>query len=234
VAGGGDGTFSAVADAFVGTDAVLGLVPLGTGNSTAHTLGIPPSIRRAVDAIAWGEVADIDLGKIGDDYFMNVVSVGLTAETAQNTPDWLKKLLGKFAYLITGATVFIRHRPFLCCLQIDGRRVTAKARQVVIANGRYFGETVLSPEASIRDSLLTVHAVEEMDFWYLVWRLLRFLILRKPGLPGLLHFSVSEVSIDADPPQRIDIDGESTIRTPARVSVIPRALKVMLPAANGR
>jgi len=234
VVGGGDGTISAVVDAFVGTDVVLGIVPLGTGNSTAHTLDIPQSINRAVDAIVHGEVTDIDLGRIGDDYFVNVVSIGLTAETARHTPDRLKKILGKVAYLVAGARIFVQHRPFQCRIRTDGRQVIAKVRQVVVANGRYFGETVLSPEASIHDGLLTVHAVEEMRFWYLVWRLFRFLILRKPGLPGTHHFSVTEVRIDTDPPQPVDIDGEASASTPAHITVAPRALKVMLPAGSDR
>lgn len=233
VVGGGDGTISAVADAFVGTDAVIGIVPLGTGNSTARTLGIPPSINRAVDALLHGEVTEVDLGKIDDDYFVNVVSVGLTAETARRTPDWLKKYIGIVAYLLTGAVVFLRHRPFHCCLQTaDGRQVIANVHQVVIANGRYFGATVVSPEASIRDGLLTVQIIEEVGFWSLVVRLLRYLVLRRTDLPGARYFSVSDISIDADPPQYIDIDGEAIVHTPAHISVVPRALKVLLPSTD--
>lgn len=228
VVGGGDGTISAVVDAFVGTDAVMGVIPLGTGNSTAHTLGIPQSIKRAVDAIVRGAVTDVDLGKIGDDYFMNVVSIGLSAEAARNTPDRLKKLLGKIAYLVTGARIFLRQRPFQCHIRMDSRLISAKVRQVVVANGRYFGETLLSPEASIHDARLTVHPMEEIHLWKMFWRLFRFLVLRKPGLTNLPPISATEVRIDADPPQPVDIDGEACATTPVHITVAPRAVKVML------
>lgn len=230
VVGGGDGTISAVADAFVGTDTVMGIIPLGTGNSTARTLGIPQSIKRAVDGILRGTVTDVDLGKIGDDYFMNVVSIGLTAESARNTPDKLKKVLGKLAYLIAGGRVFLRHQPFQCHIRMDGRLISTRARQVIVANGRYFGETELSPDASIRNGLLTVYTVEERSRWHLVWRLFRFLILRKPGLPGLPPLNATEVWIDTDPPQPVDIDGEAMASTPVHLTVAPRAVKVLLPA----
>lgn len=229
VVGGGDGTISAVVDAFVGTDAVMGIIPLGTGNSTAHTLGISQSIKRAVEAIVRGAVTDVDLGKIGDDYFMNVVSIGLSAEAARNTPDRLKKILGKIAYLVTGARVFLRQRPFQCHIRMDSRLVSAKVRQVVVANGRYFGETLLSPEASIHDARLTVHLMEEMHLWQMFWRLFRFLVLRKPGLTGLSPISATDVRIDADPPQPVDIDGEASATTPVHITVAPRAVKMILP-----
>ncbi|MHB0935625.1 MAG: diacylglycerol/lipid kinase family protein [Armatimonadota bacterium] len=232
VVGGGDGTISAVADAFVGTDTVMGVIPLGTGNSSAHTLGIPHSIKRAVECILCGTVAEVDLGKIGDDYFMNVVSIGLTAESARRTPDKLKKILGKLAYLIAGSRVVLRHQPFQCRIRLDGRLISVQARQVIIANGRYFGETMLSPEASIQNGLLTIYTVEETGRWGLVWRLFRFLILRKPGLPGLPPLNATEVWIDTDPPQPVDIDGEAMATTPVHLTVAPRAVKVLLPATG--
>jgi len=233
IVGGGDGTLSAVADAFVGTDAVLGIIPLGAGNSTARTLGIPPSINRAVDILLHGEVTEVDLGKIDDDYFVNTISVGLSAEAARRTPDWLKKYLGIMAYPVVGAIAFLRHRPFHCRLLTDRRQIVANVSEVVIANGRYFGETIVSPEASIRDGLLTVYVLEEMGNWTLVWWLFRYLILRKTEMPGARTFSVRELLIDADPPQSMDIDGEAIVSTPARISVVPRAVKVLLPRAGG-
>jgi len=232
VVGGGDGTISAVADAFVGTDAVLGIIPLGTGNSTARTLDIPRSLRRAIDVLLRGEAAEVDLGKVGDNYFINVLSVGLTAETARCTPNWLKQCLGMAAYLAVGATVFLRHRPIQCRLEMDGQRLIANVSEIIIANGRYFGETVVSPEATACDGLLSVHLVEAMGPGSLLWWLFRYLVLRRTRLPGARHFAVTEVVIDTDPPQYMDIDGEAIMHTPARITVVPRALRVMLPA-NG-
>lgn len=76
VIGGGDGTVSAVVDYLAYQDVVLGLLPLGTGNSFANTLHIPFSLNGALDVIAQGDVARIDLGRIGDDYFANVAPWG--------------------------------------------------------------------------------------------------------------------------------------------------------------
>lgn len=82
VVGGGDGTISSIVDSFAYQDVVLGLLPLGTGNSFARTLGIPLSLEGAVDVIAHGKVADVDLGKVGEDYFARQFTTrDLTIET---------------------------------------------------------------------------------------------------------------------------------------------------------
>lgn len=78
VIGGGDGTISEVVDCLAEHYRVLGLLPLGTSNNFARTLGIPIGIEAAVDIIATGKIADVDLGRVDGDYFANVVSAGLT------------------------------------------------------------------------------------------------------------------------------------------------------------
>src|SRR6266540_3664504 len=82
VVGGGDGTLSAVARHFVGSKSVLGVLPLGTGNQFARDLCIEASLEAACGVIASGEVARVDAGVIGDDYFLNVATVGLTSRIA--------------------------------------------------------------------------------------------------------------------------------------------------------
>lgn len=86
VVGGGDGTVSEAVDFLAGQDRVLGLLPLGTSNNFARTLGIPLGLDAAVDVIASGKVADVDLGRVDGDYFANVASVGLTVDVAARVP----------------------------------------------------------------------------------------------------------------------------------------------------
>jgi diacylglycerol kinase (ATP) len=85
IVGGGDGTISSIIDYFAYQDVVFGLLPLGTGNSFARTLGNPLTLEGAIDIIANGKVVDVDLGKVNDDYFANVISIGFPADLARNT-----------------------------------------------------------------------------------------------------------------------------------------------------
>src|ERR671910_2903536 len=71
IVGGGDGSLSSAVDHFMGTDTILGLLPLGTANSFARTMGIPLDLDGAIEVIASGRRQAIDLGKINEDYFLN-------------------------------------------------------------------------------------------------------------------------------------------------------------------
>jgi len=123
IVGGGDGTISSIVDYFAHQDVVLGILPLGTGNSFARTLGIPLTLEGAVDVIVHGKVADIDLGKVDQDYFANIASIGFSAEVARNSSNRLKKLLGPLAYGLVAVREFVRHRSFSCTLQIDHQEI---------------------------------------------------------------------------------------------------------------
>src|SRR3546814_20002025 len=77
IVGGGDGSISGAVDSFIGCDCVFALLPLGTANSFARTLGIPVDLDGAIDVIATGRRARIDLGAIDGDYFANVAAIGM-------------------------------------------------------------------------------------------------------------------------------------------------------------
>jgi diacylglycerol kinase family enzyme len=95
IIGGGDGTISSVVDHFAYTGIVFGLLPLGTANSFARTLGVPLDLPGAIDILVGGKVADVDLGKINGDYFANGSSIGMPAIVGRATPHSLKRWLGR-------------------------------------------------------------------------------------------------------------------------------------------
>ena len=98
ILGGGDGTISSVVDHFAYASVVFGVLPLGTANSFARTLGIPLDLAGAIDVLVNGKVANIDLAKINEDYFANGSSIGMPAIVGRATPHSLKKWLGRGAY----------------------------------------------------------------------------------------------------------------------------------------
>ena len=94
--GGGDGSVSSVVDFLAHRDVVLGLLPLGTANDFARTLGIPSDIEEACQTIAGSKVVDVDLGLASDNYYVNFASVGLGVEATQALSPWLKKAPGRW------------------------------------------------------------------------------------------------------------------------------------------
>src|SRR5258708_16970807 len=127
---------------------VMGVLPLGTGNSFALSLGIT-SLEVAVEAIAAGRNVGVDLGRVNGTYFANFATIGLSSTIARATPNRLKKMLGAAAYVLAGLLPGLRSRTFRCKVRADKATLAFNTFQVIVANGRYFGHTPLTPEASL-------------------------------------------------------------------------------------
>jgi diacylglycerol kinase (ATP) len=229
IVGGGDGTISSVIDYFACQDVVLGLLPLGTANSFARTLGIPTDLKGAVDVIANGKLVDVDLGKVGSDYFSNVITVGFAATIARNIPHRLKRYLGVMAYGLMGIKVFFSHKPFECSLIIKEGTFKFNTHQVVIANGGHFGITPLAPDASADDRELIVYVMDSPSRWDMMKLWIAFFLQKPAAFSQARFFKTREITLKTIPPQFVEVDGEITTQTPIRISLVPQALKVMAP-----
>ncbi len=229
IVGGGDGTISSVVDYFADQDVVLGILPLGTGNSFARTLGIPLSLDGAIDVVVDGKLVDVDLGMVGTDYFANVATIGFSAEVVRRASRRLKRYLGVFAYALAGVEILFSHRSFLCRMAVGDNIEVVRTHQVIIANGSFYGLRRLTAEAGADNRQLTVFTMADLNRWQMlkVW----IDVLRgKRAAPAMARYlTTPELSIDTEPQQPIDVDGELITHTPARFRVAPEALKVMAP-----
>src|ERR687891_141204 len=165
ILGGGDGSVSSVVDFLAHHDTLLGLLPLGTANDFARTLGIPQDIEGACRTIAEGKVVDIDLGLAGDNFYVNVASVGLGVEATRALSPQLKKRIGPLAYPFAAIKAFLKHEPFTARLSFpDGDHEPVgygRLLQVAIGNGRFYGGgMVVAPQSSIKDKLLDIYAID--------------------------------------------------------------------------
>ena len=136
IVGGGDGTLSSAVDHFVGTDTVFAVLPLGTANSFARTLGLPLDLDGAIEVIVRGRRKRIDLGIINGDYFANAAALGLSPMIADTVPHWLKRYFGMLGYLLWAMRVAFLFRPFRLHVTLDdGGIVKCWATEARIANG---------------------------------------------------------------------------------------------------
>lgn len=159
ILGGGDGTVSGLVDLLVGKGVTLAVLPLGTANSFARTLGLPIDVEGAIEVIRTGVPKRIDLGMIDDDYFANCAAMGISPQIAETVPHGLKKVLGRIGYLGWAAWQFVRFKPFM--LTVDDGVETHRLRvvEVRISNGPYHGGTWLVDEASVQSGRIVVQAV---------------------------------------------------------------------------
>jgi diacylglycerol kinase (ATP) len=229
IVGGGDGTISSVVDYFVYRDVVLGLLPLGTGNSFVRTLGIPIYLEGAVEVLVNGKAVNVDLGKVGEDYFANVSSIGLSTIVARKISQQLKRRFGRIAYGIAGATVLISFKPFTCHFTSKEKNATIRTRQIIIANGRFHGGAMVAPGANVNNKQLVVFTMGGFTRWQLLKIWIAYQFGRHTELPEANYFTTDDLTIEIDPPQYVDVDGEVTSQTPAHFTVAEGALRVMTP-----
>jgi diacylglycerol kinase (ATP) len=233
ILGGGDGTVSSVVDFLADRGTLLGLLPLGTANDFARTLDIPEDIEEACKVIANGKVVDIDLGLAGDNFYVNVASVGLSVEATRALSPWLKKSTGPLAYPVAAIRAFLKHEPFSARLTFpegDHEPVEYdRLLQVAVGNGRFYGGgMIVAAESGIDDKTLDIYAIDLGRRRDLIGAV-RYL---KSGdfikTDGVHNFRTPRVRLETDPDLPVNIDGEVVTRTPQDFSVAHNALNVLV------
>lgn len=229
ILGGGDGTISGLVDFVKGTGAAIAVLPLGTANSFARSLGIPLDIAGAIEVIASGELRRIDLGMIDGDYFANCAAIGLSPQIAENVPSGLKRWFGRAGYLAWAAYEFTRFHPFTL---IVGEGAEAKRLRVVevrIANGRFHGGTELIDEAQVDSGEIVVQVVQGHARRRLLRNWVNGVLRREARHEDTLSFSGKSLRIATEPPLPISIDGEVLAHTPVTARIAPAVIDVMVP-----
>ncbi|GAA3134583.1 diacylglycerol kinase family lipid kinase [Planomonospora alba] len=230
VVGGGDGTLSAAVKHVAHRDVALGVLPLGTTNNFARSLGLPLDLAGAIRVLRTGKVADIDLGVAGDREFANLASFGVSVEVAGTVKPWLKRLLGRAAYPLTALTVLPGHRPFRAFITVKGRRHELLTHQLNIANGRFHGGWQVARDISIDDGLLVAYQLGSgKRLRLLLETLVRAATGRWRSLAGGPFVIGTEMYLETDPPMAADVDGEVRLMTPLTIRTVPNGLRVMVP-----
>ena len=228
---GGDGTFNCAAEAMVECGRPLGLIPTGTANDLARTLGIPVDPAEACRIIVAGRRRRIDLGWVEGKLFFNVAHIGLGVAVAELHTDERKRRFGVAAYLFSIRDALATYRPFRCRIVCDGKVERHRLVQLAIGNGRHYGGGLtVSENAVIDDGLLDLYAVPPLPWWRLVLLLPRLRSGPRATDRGILLRHGREIEVRTRRSLPIATDGEITRRaTPARFRVVPGALEVFVP-----
>jgi diacylglycerol kinase (ATP) len=232
IVGGGDGTLGVVASRLAHREAVMGVLPLGTANDFARTLGIPGDLDAAAGVIADGQVRRVDLGRANDVYFLNVASMGMSVEATAELSPAIKRWFGPFAYLYAGAIAFTRSPNFQVRVQNGPDSIEVIAHQVVVGNGRFYGGGVLvSQRSSLEDGMLSAYALGARGRWHLL-KTIAMLRLGVPiDRPGDHFIQSPSLRIETWPTLKVDCDGEIRTKSPVTFAVETKALRVFAPAS---
>lgn len=229
VIAGGDGTLARHLPNALRLDVPVGLIPLGTFNELARTLGIPTEIDAACETIASGRTRRIDVASVNGAYYVNEASVGLSSRLTRLQRPGDKQRFGFLAIAASALAAFRYLSPFRAEIAFNGDRTSLRTFQLTVANSNRFGGIISADDAAIDDGELDLYAVEGQGLLP-IWGVTRAILAhRVDPSGGLRAYRAPRFSVATRRPHRITADGEPAGRTPAEFAVHPGALRVFVP-----
>ena len=237
---GGDGSVHEVVNGMAEAEGVeLAVIPRGTGFDFARTFGITRKLDAAIGTALSGDVREIDLGLAsyrswaggeGRSYFANVGSAGISGAIAKRANETSKALGGRISYYWATLSVFAGWQTGEMRITVDETRRSGKMIDVLVANGRYVaGGMMMCPDAEPDDGVLDVLVIGDVTKRDLLFTLPKTYRGRHLPHPRLELLRGRTVTIDADEPLPLELDGEQPGTTPVRLEVVPRALRLRVP-----
>ena len=226
---GGDGTQHEIANGIVGTDALMGVLPGGTGNGFANEMGIPNKLRPALEVLCTSDhIREIDIVKMDEGYFIQRLYVGIEPEQQTSRED--KDKYGTFAYSISAFHRLKEAKEIQYKIWVDGKLYEVPAMKLYVVNSGKTGTgiSVTGNFSSVDDGLLDVFILNLKNLRTLAGATERMINLSTKDAKESIRQG-KEITIETDPDQPVWTDGEYTGRTPVSMKVLQGALKVITP-----
>lgn len=242
IAAGGDGTYNEVINGIACTDIPMAILSLGTTNVLARELNIPEDIDKALDIALSGRIQTVCLGRItliqnipphppltkggaeGDRYFCLMAGIGYDGETVYGVSNKIKKYSGKGAYIWSGLKTLLSWNPDKLTFNIDGK--LCEGYSAIVCNAsKYAGNFKVAPNASLRDPFLyafIMHGRRRLD---IIRYVSGIITKRHLWFRDITYQQAEKIEIKGN--AYIQIDGDYLGRTPAKIEVVPDALRLV-------
>lgn len=227
---GGDGSVDIAVNAMKknGIDIPVAIIPTGTANDFAKSIGYNTNIIQACKEIIDGEERYVDVGKANDRYFVNVASMGLFTDVSQKTETSIKNTIGKLAYYIKGIEEIPNLRKLKVKLKWDTGEFDDYMYLMLVLNGQTAGNINLAYKADLNDGKFDVilfKATRVIQILNICYRLIRGEHLEE-DIEGLLYFKTNKLEIECDEGIVTDIDGEKGPDFPVSIRCIKNGLRL--------
>jgi diacylglycerol kinase (ATP) len=235
ISAGGDGTLNEVINGIAeqNSPARVGIVPLGTGNDFARSIGLPTKIDDCIELIARNHAKAIDLVRVTSDevrYFVNVSAGGFSGLVDEKLTPEIKKTWGPLAYLRSAAAALPELRAYKTTIVFDEKETIAmNLYNVIVANGRYVaGGIPVAPEAIVNDGLVDVFLIPEKPAGELTMLVAQVLLGKHSGNDAIVYRRAAKVAVNSKPGMWFNVDGELVGNEPALFEVMAGAMQFIV------
>ncbi len=214
---GGDGSLNLLLNDIVGTNNILSLIPIGTGND----------FYRACNEMFSDGVYETDIIRINDRYFINVSCFGIDADIANDDNFIHNRLIPESMRYNAGVVYyFLTYKPRKLKIECNDEVYCDKYTTVVVANSRYYGGGYkVSPYSDIQDGKMEVYIVNSLNKIAMAKIILSMKDAEHLNNPALKHFTTTKAVISADKPFKANIDGESLYSDRFELELIPKGIR---------
>ncbi len=228
VAVGGDGTVNEIASALVGSDAVLGILPFGSGNGLSRFLGIPMDIEKAIDNLNTGAIATIDSAQANGKAFFNMAGMGFDAHISEVFSHGKKR--GFITYIKSSLQEIIKYKPEIYDIEIDGVAHKRTAFMLSFANSSQYGNNAhVSPQASVQDGLLDVCVIKPFPLYRFPEMGIRMFTKTANKSRFVEIIRGKHILVKRDQPGPMHLDGEPEIAgNEIEINILPQSIKVIV------
>lgn len=227
---GGDGTVHEIVNGMDLERGTLGLIPAGTGNDFCRSLNYPRDPFEVAERIFSWKSRRVDLGRMGDSYFVNVIGVGFDAQVACDVNRKFRRLTGLGAYLAGILKNLVTYRNAPLELEYDGRLWTGRALLVAVGNGKYLaGGLYILPQAEPDDGWFHICLAKDIGKLETLKVLPQVISGRHTGHRDVAILKARRIKVQSPAPLMIQADGEILGSLPLDIEVQPRALAVLAP-----
>ena len=230
VAVGGDGTVREVAQVLAFSSAAMGVLPFGTGNDFIKTLKIPKDPVKALKLILSARPKKIDISRVNETICINTSGLGFDVDVLEKTEHYKKRFSGIIPYLLGIINALFGLRTYSITVSSEQEVIKTSSILLSVANGIYFGGGMqVAPLAKVDDGLLDVCMIQPVGRFKVLLLLTRFINGKHLKMKIVQHFRAARLTVDSDPPARVQLDGEIIAQTPTTFEVLPQALCVFMP-----
>jgi diacylglycerol kinase (ATP) len=233
IVGGGDGSVSSILAPLIGSGLPLGVLPLGTANDFARSIGIA-DLDAAFAAIRGGMTRAVDIGEANERLFLNTIAIGLPAAAARGLTSEMKKRLGMFAAAAVIPKILHRGRSFSVEIEDDRGTVTVQSCIAVLAgSGRYIGGFPVAYD-HLEDGVLHLVVARARSWWEAFSILGSALVRRLPEDWNVTERATPRCTLRTSRPLDVALDGDIAFKTPVDLRVHPGAIQVFATAIGAK